>query len=57
VQVLYLVYWGALEPLGRALVVPAVARLSSLGAKITLVTYDKPTDLARTPERDLVAAT
>jgi glycosyltransferase involved in cell wall biosynthesis len=38
-------------------VVPAVARLSSLGAKITLVTYDKPADLARTPERDLVAAT
>jgi glycosyltransferase involved in cell wall biosynthesis len=52
VRVLYLVYWGALEPLGRALVVPSVTRLATLGAQITLVTYDKPADLARTAERE-----
>jgi glycosyltransferase involved in cell wall biosynthesis len=47
VHVLYIVYWGALEPLGRALVLPSVTRLSALGARITLVTFDKPDDLAR----------
>ena len=47
---LYVVYWGALEPLGRALVLPAVKRLAALGARITLVTFDKPADLARTAE-------
>jgi glycosyltransferase involved in cell wall biosynthesis len=46
-HVLYIVYWGALEPLGRALVVPAVTRLAALGAQITLVTFDKPADMAR----------
>jgi glycosyltransferase involved in cell wall biosynthesis len=45
VHVLYIVYWGALEPLGRALVLPSVKRLSALGARITLVTFDKPDDL------------
>jgi glycosyltransferase involved in cell wall biosynthesis len=45
-HVLYLVYWGALEPLGRALVVPAVSRLAGLGARITLVTFEKPADTA-----------
>ena len=47
VKVLYIVYWGALEPLGRALVLPSVKRLSALGAQITLVTFDKPSDLER----------
>jgi glycosyltransferase involved in cell wall biosynthesis len=47
VRVLYIAYWGALEPLGRALVLPAVKRLAALGAQITLVTFDKPADLAR----------
>jgi glycosyltransferase involved in cell wall biosynthesis len=45
-HVLYIVYWGALEPLGRALVLPAVTRLSALGAQITLVTFEKPADCA-----------
>jgi hypothetical protein len=49
-HVLYIVYWGALEPLGRALVLPSVQRFSALGARITLVTFDKPKDLARTDE-------
>src|SRR5262249_47333261 len=46
VRVLYIVYWGALEPLGQALVLPAVKRLSELGARITLVTFEKPADAA-----------
>jgi glycosyltransferase involved in cell wall biosynthesis len=50
VHVLYVVYWGALEPLGRALVLPALERLAGLGARITLVTFDKPADLARSVE-------
>jgi glycosyltransferase involved in cell wall biosynthesis len=54
VHVLYVVYWGALEPLGRALVLPAVTRLASLGAELTLVTYDKPADLERAAEVDEV---
>lgn len=43
-RVLYLVYWGACEPLGQSLVIPAVVRLADLGARITLVTFDKPAD-------------
>jgi glycosyltransferase involved in cell wall biosynthesis len=45
--VLYVVYWGALEPLGQALVVPAVTRLAELGCRLTLVTFEKPTDALR----------
>jgi glycosyltransferase involved in cell wall biosynthesis len=54
VHVLYVVYWGALEPLGRALVLPAVVRLAELGARITLVTYEKAADRAHTAELDAV---
>ena len=46
-RLLYVVYWGAAEPLGQSLVLPAVTRLADLGAKITLVTFEKPGDLAR----------
>jgi glycosyltransferase involved in cell wall biosynthesis len=49
-RVLYIVYWGAAEPLGQSLVLPAVKRLAALGARITLVTFEKPLDLAR-PEQ------
>lgn len=49
-RLLYIVYWGALEPLGQSLVLPAVRRLASLGAQITLVTFEKPDDAARTDE-------
>jgi len=45
-RLLYLVYWGAAEPLGQSLVLPAVTRLADLGAEITLVTFEKPSDLA-----------
>jgi len=44
-KVLYVVYWGAGEPLGQSLVVPAVKTLAALGAKITLITFEKPHDL------------
>ena len=43
----YLVYWGAVEPLGQALVLPSVRRLAQLGAKVTLVTFEKAEDLRR----------
>jgi glycosyltransferase involved in cell wall biosynthesis len=45
--VLYLVYWGAGEPLGQALVLPSVKRLAARGVRVTLVTFDKADDLAR----------
>ena len=44
-RVLYIAYWGALEPLGQSLVVPAVERLARRRAY--LITFEKPTDLAR----------
>jgi glycosyltransferase involved in cell wall biosynthesis len=46
-RVLYVVYWGALEPLGQSLVVPGVTRLAELGADLTLVTFEKPTDTSK----------
>jgi len=49
-RVLYIVYWGAAEPLGQSLVLPAVRRLADLGADLTLVTFEKPADLAREDE-------
>jgi glycosyltransferase involved in cell wall biosynthesis len=49
-NVLYIVYWGAAEPLGQSLVLPTVKKLASLGAELTLVTFEKPADLAREEE-------
>lgn len=43
-RVLYIVYWGAGEPLGQSLVVPAVKRLATLGTDLTLVTFEKGVD-------------
>lgn len=45
-KVLYVVYWGAAEPLGQSLVLPAIKKLASMGVHLTLVTFEKPTDLA-----------
>ena len=45
-RVLYIVYWGAAEPLGRSLVLPAVKKLADLGVDLTLVTFEKPVDLS-----------
>jgi glycosyltransferase involved in cell wall biosynthesis len=53
-RVLYISYWGALEQLGQSLVVPAVKRLANLGAEITLITFEKPQDLAREDEMNRV---
>lgn len=47
---LYIVYWGAAEPLGKSLVVPSVCRLAELGAALTLLTFEKPAELAREDE-------
>lgn len=49
-RVLYVVYWGAGEPLGQALVLPSVKRLAADGVRVTLVTFDKSEDLERTGE-------
>jgi glycosyltransferase involved in cell wall biosynthesis len=46
-HVLYVVYWGVAEPLGQSLVIPTVSKLALLGVRISLVTYEKPRDLAR----------
>ena len=49
-RVLYIVYWGAAEPLGQSLVLPAVKMLARSGVDLTLVTFEKPADLARPDE-------
>lgn len=46
-KVLYIVYWGACEPLGQSLVLPAVNRLAALGVDLTLITFEKPSDLRK----------
>jgi glycosyltransferase involved in cell wall biosynthesis len=53
-KVLYIVYWGAGEPLGQSLVLPAVKKLASLGADLTLVTFEKPTDIERRAEMEKI---
>jgi glycosyltransferase involved in cell wall biosynthesis len=49
-KVLYVTYWGALEQLGQSLIVPAVKKLAQMGVEMTLVTFEKPHDLAKTEE-------
>lgn len=44
-KVLYIVYWGAAEPLGQSLVLPAIKKLAGMGVHLTLVTFEKPADL------------
>lgn len=46
-KVLYIVYWGAAEPLGQSLVLPAVKKLAGMGVRLMLVTFEKPADLAK----------
>jgi len=55
-RVLYLVYWGAAEPLGQSLVLPSVTRLAAAGTTLTLITFEKPADLARQPEVERISA-
>lgn len=54
-SVLYVVYWGAAEPLGQALVLPSVEYLARAGVRITLVTFDKPADLGVPGAREAIA--
>lgn len=49
-SILYIAYWGAMEPLGRSLLLPPMRQLSALGASITLITFEKPADLANAAE-------
>ena len=53
-KVLYIVYWGACEPLGQSLVLPAVKRLAQMGAELTLLTFDKPADLDRREDKNRI---
>jgi len=54
-KILYVAYWGAAEPLGQSLVLPAVKRLSSSGCRMDLVTFEKPADLRNRPEVERIA--
>ncbi len=49
-RILYIVYWGAHEQLGQSLVIPAVKKLSQIGADLTLVTFEKQYDLKNLEE-------
>ncbi|MGH9761295.1 MAG: glycosyltransferase, partial [Blastocatellia bacterium] len=49
-RVLYVAYWGLTEPLGQSLILPAIKRLAQLGVDLTLVTFEKPRDVARVNE-------
>lgn len=53
-RVLYITYWGALEPLGQSLVVPALERMAGNGAALSLLSFEKPADHR---SEDLVRAT
>jgi glycosyltransferase involved in cell wall biosynthesis len=56
-RILYIAYWGAAEPLGQSLVLPAVKQLAELGGDLTLVTFEKPNDLSRHEEISRIRAT
>jgi glycosyltransferase involved in cell wall biosynthesis len=47
VSALYVSYDGALEPLGQSQVVPYLRGMARLGAKLTLLSYEKASDLRR----------
>ncbi len=51
----YVVYWGALEPLGRAVAVPVVEAFARR-AQVTFVTFEKPGDLVEEEDQEAMAA-
>src|SRR5262245_60512259 len=55
-RVLYLVYWGAAEPLGQSILVPPVTKLAAMGTAVALITFEKPADLARRSEMERIRA-
>ena len=42
VRVLYIVYWGLLEPLGQSLVLPTVLELAAADVEVSVLSYEKP---------------
>jgi glycosyltransferase involved in cell wall biosynthesis len=46
-DVLYVTYWGATDPLGQSLVLPTLRQLVAKGIGLTLVTFEKPALFAR----------
>jgi glycosyltransferase involved in cell wall biosynthesis len=55
-RILYISYWGGLEPLGQSLILPALYKLSEMGAEITFISFDKPHDLNNKSEFERVKA-
>lgn len=53
-RILYISYWGGLEPLGQSLILPALYKLSEMGSEITFVSFDKPHDLENKSEYERV---
>jgi len=54
-NVLYLSYDGALDPLGGSQVVPYLEGLSALGHRFDLITFEKPTQWSKTTEREAMS--
>lgn len=52
-RVLYVVYWGLLEPLGQSLVLPTIRALAAAGTSVDLITFEKQRDLGS--RRDVAA--
>lgn len=46
IQVVYLAYWGAAEPTRQSALLPAIEDLARRGMAVTLVTFEKPADIA-----------
>lgn len=56
IKLLYVVYWGAAEPLGQSLVLPSVKKLAKSDVDITLVTFEKPSDLEQKEKIESIKA-
>jgi glycosyltransferase involved in cell wall biosynthesis len=56
IKVLYITYWGALEQLGQSLIIPSVKQLATKGVELTLISFEKPHDLANMAEMQRVRA-
>ena len=44
-ELLYVAYWGLLEPLGQALVLPAIRSFAERKLRVTLISFEKAHDL------------
>ena len=52
---LYVSYDGLMEPLGQSQILPYVKRLAAGGIRFSLLTFEKPVDLARTEDIERLA--